>query len=63
MTKFSAKKFVKASKTDKLTRMNSFEKREFINLVFKKIPNITKEEFKSICNSPAKISEILWRLK
>lgn len=63
MTKFSAKKFVKASKTNELVKMSPYEKKEFINLVFKKIPNITKEEFKSICNSPAKISEILWRLK
>lgn len=59
MKTFALKKFVEASKTSQICCMSRYEKKMFIKNVLKKIPDITKEEFISICNSPAKIKNFI----
>lgn len=60
MTKLYAKKFVKSFKqTKEIAIMSSAEIRNFVDIIFRKIPDITKEELASICKSPAKINNFL----
>lgn len=59
MLKIFAKKFVTTSKTEQIVRMSPYEKKIFLNAIFSKIPNISKEELISLVNSPAKVENFI----